>query len=288
MIKASIEVLQPTRHQSFHIREFGVSAFQAPYHFHAEMELTAIIKGRGERYIGHHMENFQDGDLILLGPHVPHCWKLEPHENNQTASAIVLQFDYHFLGEKFYEKIEVASIKRLLADSIFGIQFDAQDAKGIPKQLIDLKNERDHFQALIIMLQILNTLSNCTYRLLDQKRNLATQSSAEQERMNLILAYIVENFNGKISLTEAAARANLTSNAFCKYFKKNTRKTFMEMVIDYRINFARQQLIQTDKPISDIAFESGFGDPSHFYKSFRSKTSLSPVHYRKKFFKGLT
>jgi AraC-like DNA-binding protein len=287
MIKASIEVLHPTSHQSFHIREFGISAFHAPYHFHAEIELTAIIKGQGERYIGNHMENFQDGDLVLLGPHLPHCWKLDQQESNLTASAIVVQFDLHFLGESFYQQVEMAPIKRLLEDSMYGIHFNTQDAVGIHEQLIALKNEPDHFQALISLLQILKTLSSCNYRLLDKDRNSVSPSSSEQERMNFIVAYIVENFNRKISLQEAADRANLTTNAFCKYFKKNTRKTFMEMVIDYRINYARQQLIQTDKPISDIAFESGFGDPSHFYKSFRSKTNLSPVQYRKKFFKGV-
>lgn len=287
MFKASIEVLHPTDHQSFHVREFGVSAFHAPYHFHSEIELTAITKGYGERYIGNHMENFQDGDLVLLGPNLPHCWKLEPDERNQTAKAIVIQFDKHFLGEDLFKRPELTTINKLLKESTFGIHFSESDARGIHERLISLKDESDHFQALLSFLSILNSLGNCHYRLLDKDRSIASLSSSEQERMNLVLAYIVDRFNGKISLDEAADLANLTTNAFCKYFKKNTRKTFMEMVTDYRINYARQQLIQTDKPISEIAFESGFGDPSHFYKSFRSKTNLSPAHYRKKFYNGI-
>lgn len=287
MSKASIEVIHPADHQSFHIREFGVSAFHAPYHFHSEIELTAITKGYGERYIGNHMENFHDGDLVLVGPNLPHCWKLEPDERNQTANAIVIQFDKHFLGEALFSRPELITVNRLLTDSTFGIHFSESDALGIHERLISLKDEKDNFQALISFLSILNSLGTRRYRLLDKDRSIASLSSSEQERMSLVLAYIVDHFNGKISLNEAADVANLTTNAFCKYFKKNTRKTFMEMVIDYRLNYARQQLIQTDKPISEIAFESGFGDPSHFYKSFRSKTSLSPVHYRKKFFKGI-
>lgn len=287
MIKASIEVLHPTNYQSFHIREFGLSAFQAPYHFHSEIELTIIIKGHGKRYIGNHMENFQDGDLVLLGANLPHCWKLDPNENHQSANAIVVQFDSDFLGETFFNRPELLNIKRLLNDSILGIHFNKSDATEVIEKLISLKNQTDNFQALTSFLSILNSLSKCSYRLLDEDRKSIFQSSSEQERMNLILAYIVDNFNGKISLNEAANIASLTTNAFCKYFKKTTRKTFMEMVIDYRLNYARQQLIQTDKPISEIAFESGFSDPSHFYKSFRLKTNLSPAHYRKKFFEGI-
>jgi AraC-like DNA-binding protein len=80
----------------------------------------------------------------------------------------------------------------------------------------------------------------------------------------------------------------MTTNAFCKYFKKITRKTFMETIIEYRLNYAIQQLVQTDRPISDIAFESGFGDVSHFYKMFKLKMGLSPLNYRKRFMRSLS
>jgi AraC-like DNA-binding protein len=60
----------------------------------------------------------------------------------------------------------------------------------------------------------------------------------------------------------------------------------METIIEYRLNYAIQQLVQTDKPISAIAFESGFGDVSHFYKMFKVKMHLSPLNYRKKFMRS--
>jgi len=57
----------------------------------------------------------------------------------------------------------------------------------------------------------------------------------------------------------------------------------METIIEYRLNYATQQLVQTDKQISEISFDSGFGDVSHFYKTFKTKMRLSPLNYRKKF-----
>ena len=78
MIKASYEVLQPASGHSFLILRFGKLAFDAPYHFHEEFELTYILHGKGKRYVGSHMEDFSSGDLVLLGPNLPHCWKLEP------------------------------------------------------------------------------------------------------------------------------------------------------------------------------------------------------------------
>jgi len=116
---------------------------------------------------------------------------------------------------------------------------------------------------------------------------MATSSVSQQERINPVFAYLVENFRQSVSLYKAASVANMTPNAFCKYFKKITRKTFMETIIEYRLNYATQQLIQSDKPISEIAFESGFGDVSHFYKMFKVKMGLSPLNYRKKFMRDL-
>ncbi|HZE85432.1 MAG TPA: AraC family transcriptional regulator, partial [Puia sp.] len=119
--------------------------------------------------------------------------------------------------------------------------------------------------------------------LLDTSGSTAGLTPADRERIQPIFAYLVENFRGPISLEAAAAIAGMSPNAFCRYFKKITRKTFMETVIEYRLNHATQQLIQTDKPISTICFDSGFGDISHFYKMFRAKMQLSPLHYRRKF-----
>jgi len=105
--------------------------------------------------------------------------------------------------------------------------------------------------------------------------------------MNAVTAYIVENFREKISLNKAAKTANMTPQAFCKYFKRISRKTFIEVVTDYRIDFAMQELVHTNKPITQIGFESGFNDISNFYKTFKERRQLSPLAYRNMFVNNL-
>src|SRR5436309_823472 len=108
MIKASYEILQPaSSNQSFLFRKFDSSAFDAPYHFHEEYELTYILRGDGKRYIGSHMEDFIAGDLVLLGPNLPHCWKLDHNKDQRDAGAIVIQFNAAFLGNHFFDKTEM-------------------------------------------------------------------------------------------------------------------------------------------------------------------------------------
>ncbi|MCR8560718.1 AraC family transcriptional regulator [Mucilaginibacter sp. BJC16-A38] len=287
MIKASYEILQPVNGLSFLLRKFDSFAFDAPYHFHAEYELTYIVAGSGKRYVGSHMQNFTSGDLVLIGPNVPHCWKLDDTQEMRPAGAIVIQFDGAFLGADFFNKIELQHIKRLFQKSGSGISFHGDTQRAVNQSLLALSAEDNSFRLLIGLLEALQRLAqSAEYALLDQNQLIAERSLAEQERINPVFAYLVENFRHQVSLDTAAGIANMTTNAFCKYFKKITRKTFMETIIEYRLNYAIQQLVQTDKPISEIAFESGFGDVSHFYKMFKVKMQLSPLNYRKKFMRS--
>ncbi|MEO6851689.1 MAG: AraC family transcriptional regulator [Mucilaginibacter sp.] len=289
MIKASYEVLQPASGHSFLIRKFGKSAYDAPYHFHEEFELTSISHGTGKRYVGSHMENFAYGDLVLLGPNLPHCWKLDADDHhNEHAGAIVIQFSASFLGDLFFNRPEMQAIKKLFQKSGSGISFHSSTRNSVNRLMKHMAEEKGNFKMLIDLLEILQRLANsdeCT--LLDHQSSVAEHSRTDQERINPVFAYLVENFRGHVSLDKASDIAHMTPNAFCKYFKKITRKTFMETVIEYRINHATQQLVQTDKPISEISFDSGFGDVSHFYKMFKHKMNQSPLNYRKTFMKQM-
>ncbi|SMD01673.1 AraC family transcriptional regulator [Pedobacter africanus] len=282
MIRATPEIVQPASEQSFLLRAFGDEAFKAPYHFHVEYELTLILSGKGKRYIGNHMADFKAGDMVLVGANLPHCWKLVP-EKQSDAKAIVIQFTADFLGEHFFDKPENAAIRSMFQKAVNGIWFDTECFAKVYAAILEMQ-QQDSFNTLISFLKILYQLSQSPkVVLLDKEPEVVRLSLVEQKRINPVLAYLVDNFRKQVSLNEAAALTNMTTNAFCKYFKKMTRKTFMEMVIQYRLNYATQQLIETDKPVSDIAFSSGFTDVSHFYKVFKSKMGLSPLGYRKKF-----
>lgn len=282
-MKPSYEVLSPTPGHSFTTRTFGPLAFTAPFHFHPEYELTLITAGSGKRYIGSHMADFHTDDLVLIGPHLPHCWKLETPAEKEAppASAIVIHFSGDFLGKDFFSRTELAAIQRLLHNSRSGTRFLHTEA---PLHIRTLAAEKNDFNRLLGLLEILQELATAKDALpLDTRGITAALNPADRERIHPIFAYILDNFNGEISLDKAAAIAGMTPNAFCRYFKKITRKTFMDTVIDHRLALASRELTLTNKPISDICFDSGFGDISHFYKTFRMRMQISPLHYRKKF-----
>lgn len=289
MIKATYELLERPGRQSFLIRKFDKTAYEAPFHFHPEYELTYIIHGSGRRYAGCRLNEFATGDLVLLGPNVPHCWKLDPSDDNlQNAGAVVIQFAADFLGESFFEKEELQHINLMLKKSEAGICFTGEVRDSVNLKMLELTNETDQFTALISFLEILNMLATSKgYVLLDKHREAAEQLLGDQERVGPVFAYLIENFRKQVSLEEVSSIAGMTPNAFCKFFKRTTRKTFMETVISYRLSYAIRQLVQTDSSISQIAFESGFGDVSHFHKTFKQKIKMSPLSYRKRFMTNL-
>jgi AraC-like DNA-binding protein/quercetin dioxygenase-like cupin family protein len=284
-IKPTFEALNSLEDHSFLIRKFEEVAFSSPYHFHPEFELTLIEKGEGKRFVGNHMAPYREGDLVLLGPNLPHCWKTDMMKENHIYScSIVIQFTYDFFGKTFLQKKGMEPITDLLERCHFGVLFSRKTAEVVKNNIQLLYLEKDQFKRVIAIIEILHQLGRSNdFILLNQPHFFSEKRPGERARINAVLAYIVENFKNDICLSEAANIAGLSLNAFCKYYKKITRKTFMETVIDYRINFATQLLIQTDKSISDICFDSGFNDVTHFYKIFKKKMLLSPLKYRKKF-----
>lgn len=283
MSKASLEALQPLKNDSFLVRKFGPEGFEAPFHFHPEYEITYITNGKGKRFVGNNMSGFSTGDLVLLGANLPHCWKLDA-EPGPTPSAIVIQFSKDFLGAQFFKSTELGTIHKLLEKSSAGMRFTGKINEEVRLQMHHLQMENDPFIRLMGLLKILHSLSTTrSYSLLDKNKFAITHIESGFEKINLVYAYLVDNFQNHISLNEVSKSINMTPNAFCKYFKKITRKTFMEAVIDFRINHATQQLIDTDKSITHVCYDSGFRDMSHFYKMFAARMKMSPLHYRRQF-----
>jgi len=283
LLKASFESIKSSDHTSFIARQFEEDSFSAPYHFHPEYELTLIVKGSGKRYVGTHMNDYLPGDLVLLGGNLPHCWKTAPAGIAEKSVSVVIQFQKDFLGKDFFIIPEMKRILQLLGNSRYGIRFTGNTSSVQQKMQLVLQ-EPDSFKKLLLLLGILHELAmtnDCI--MLDKQNAYPALSSHEKERIHAVMAYIVENFQNNISLTEAAGIANMTPESFCKYFKKLSRKTFIEVVNDYRVDFALGQLVNTEKPVAQIGFESGFNDISNFYKTFKHRTKISPLSYRKKF-----
>ena len=284
-MKATYEQLSDNVESSFLIRQFSLPRFEAPFHFHPELELTFIESSKGKRFVGRQVSDFAAGDLVLLGENVPHCW-LNNSSNTEgvdLAKSTVIQFKTNFLGTSFLETPEMTAIQFLFQKAQSGILIKGK-TRDVVADKMSFATATNPFQKLLQLLDILQTISISTEtELIDPQFSTTTLSPIDTERFQKVYAFIISNYTQDIDLETIAAVAHLTPTAFCRYFKKMTRKTLVDVVTEFRIKHACQLLTSTDKSVYDICFESGFGNISFFNKQFKNALGHSPLAYRKMF-----
>lgn len=286
-MKATYEQLSDNIENSFLYRQFSLPKFNAPFHFHPEIELTLILKSSGRRFVGRQISNFEAGDLVLLGENVPHCWlnteggsELAP----DAAQSIVIQFLPKIISPDFNAP-ELKPILQLLKNSASGILIKGKTRDWVAEKMTAQLDARP-FKKLVGLLDILCMIVDepSDLELIDNMFSAITPSVAQTERIQKIYAYIIENYQNDIDLNTISAIVHLTPTAFCRYFKKMTRRTLVDVVTEFRIKHACQLLTSTEKPVSDICFESGFGNISYFNKEFKKAMGHNPLGYRKLYF----
>lgn len=280
-MKAVLERIEPVFGSSFTIRRFDdLEACNRPHwHFHPEYEIVYISNGRGKRHIGDHVSFYEDGDLIFLGPNLPHFGFAE--ELFEEHVEIVVQMKEDFLGQDFLGKPEMESIRRLFDRSRQGISFGGALKQKVGRRLQNMM-ELGGFERLLELLSILQEMAqSADYKMLNASGFALEVNAQDQRRMEAVYAYVEEDFQAEVNLDEAAARVNMTVPAFCRYFKKLTRKTFSQFVNEFRIAHACRLLGDDTLTIAAVSFDSGFNNLSHFNRQFKSITGLSPRDYRK-------
>lgn len=282
-MKVFFEQLTPGIESSIRLIDLKTDSFDGPYHYHPELELTWIRKGSGKRFIGGSVSDFEEDDLVLVGANVPHCWQSNNPVISGNAKAIVIQFLPDFAGESFLLLPELTKVQNLLNKSFAGILVKGAEKRRIISKM-RLCASAEGLGRLIQFIEIIDLIANSDeVELIDSKYIGKVQSAADSERFQKVFSFLIQNYQNEISLETIAGVANLTPTAFCRYFKKVTRKTLVEIVTEFRINQACQLLGNSEKPVSDICFECGFGNISYFNKTFKAITGNTPMQYRKLF-----
>src|ERR1035437_3543012 len=123
---ANIRLLQEQNH-SFIFKE---NCPFTEWHHHPEYELCLITKGRGKRMVGDNIDRFEDNDLTFIGTYTPHEYLIDPNyledPNDIQGEAIVIQFLFDFLGDKFFKIPENNALNRFILGSTRGYLFSGE------------------------------------------------------------------------------------------------------------------------------------------------------------------
>jgi AraC-like DNA-binding protein len=278
--KPTLRKIDPDFGSSFHVNHYLESVKDRfPFwHFHPELELVYVNKGGGKRHIGNHISYFKNSQLVLVGSNLPHMGYTERLTTNGTETIVQMKPD--FLGTDFINLPETKSIHLLFERAKMGLLFHPSVKKRVGPKITDLINYQG-IQRLLKLIEILHELSiSEDYTLLNAQDFAVEVYQQDNDRVDQIFKYITDNFQNHISLEDIANEVNMTPPSFCRYLKKVTGKTFTALVNEYRIVHASKLLTEMPTSITDICYQSGFNNFSHFNKLFKKKTGWSPSNYR--------
>ncbi|MDE1190610.1 MAG: AraC family transcriptional regulator [Arachidicoccus sp.] len=252
--------------------------YESVWHYHPELELVYINNGAGKRQIGSHLSHYRNGDLILVGSNLPHCGFTGTLKKDQSET--VIQWKIDAFGAGLFNIPEMKSVKQLFENAKGGIIFHGEDKRIIGAKIESIE-EHDNCGKLIGLLDVLRMMAvSENYTILNAAGFWLEAKVEDHNRINSVFNYVKENFRQQISLDEIAGHISMTPSAFCKYFKKVTRKTFVEFVNEYRLIHAAKLLHESNLGVSDICYECGFNNYSHFTKKFKEMSGKTPLHYR--------
>lgn len=278
--KPTLEKISPEFGSSMRVtkHEAYIGEKKPFWHFHPEIELVYVNKGKGKRHIGNHLSYFNNSQLLLLGSNLPHNGFTDRLTIN--GSETVVQFRSEFLGENFFNVPEMEGISNLFDRAKNGILFGVKTKKKIG-QKIEKLSEKEGFKKILVLLEILHGLAKSEdYTILNAGSFTFEAAPQDSVKIDVIFKHVNTNFQEHISLDEIASKVSMTVPAFCRYFKKVTGKTFTKLVNEYRVVHATKLLSESQMSITDISFECGFNNFSHFNKLFKEFTGKSASKYR--------
>lgn len=254
------------------------------WHHHPELELTLTLNSRGQRFIGDHIGPYDDGDLVLIGPNLPHSWSSrEKIEAESPHVARVMWFHPEWVRELTSTLIEFQAVAQLVERAQGGLKFsDTFSLRARP--LIDDLFGRPKDECVLCLLRVLNLLAQDGQAVpLASKRSMPVALGADRTRIDRVLDHIHLNYASGLTLGQLAEVAALSPSGLHRLFRRHTRLTISDYVMRLRIGEACAMLSGTSKPIAYIATAVGYETLANFNRQFKALKGLTPRSYRNSF-----
>jgi AraC-like DNA-binding protein len=251
--------------------------FEFFWHYHPEYELTLIVQGHGQRMVGDSHEPFGPGDLVLLGPGLPHTW-VSAQGGHLQAEAVVVQFPADFI-HRFHDLQELSALRPLLQQAGRGLVFSGKKVAAVAQAMQALPAQTG-MRKIADLLLLLAELPRLKARPLASARYQPLRGPENESRLNTVCRYVQQHYAGPVSIQQAAALIHVSPGAFCKFFKRITGQTFSDYVNDIRVASVCQQLAGTRRTVADIAYSNGFETLTYFNRVFLKKKGMPPGKYR--------
>ncbi len=279
-MKAELEKVVDERGWMIKAHRNTTDAIRGIYHFHPEIEVTAIVKGAGRRMVGDHMASFSSGDVLLLGSNLPHRYMGRPTSGADFAETIVIQFPPEFFGEAVLRSREGETLRRLLERARRGLWL--KRAANCKRAISEMRKavEAKGLERLVALLNVLRVFTESSATALTSVRYTPLLDTEYSSRISRAFEFVERRFCDRVTQAETAAHVRLSPSAFSRMFSRATGLTFTEYMTKLRLSEASRQLIETDATVAEIALRCGFANQSNFNRQFLRLKQVTPREYR--------
>jgi AraC-like DNA-binding protein len=249
------------------------------WHYHPEFELVYVEADAGIRHVGTHISTYTRSDLVFIGSNLPHL--NFDYRLRSDYHQIVIQLRCDFMGTALGLTPEFAGIAKLFRAAEYGIAFDGETKQEVAKKLRQLEG-LSSLEQLLQLIDIFQILADSDEKTILNK-DLSSQNFILKDkiRMGAIYEYIDAEYHRQPDVNIVAQKVNLTTPAFCRYFRRQTNMTFTEFVNQYRIERAKNLLMQNNN-VSETCYAVGIDSLSYFNKLFKEIAGENPSDFRRR------
>lgn len=251
--------------------------FRSTRHIHRDFEIVFIQSGSGVVQYGAGQQPYQPGDLVILGPWIPH----EFLEQSAQHHSISLLFNRDFLVTGFFNSNITQELRELLERAAEGMVFHADPQSDFALSLDKIKTEDGLMQAIHLLTLLVQLSRNRQYKIISQQREMLTDFQKNQVKSEHILQYINKHANRKLLLEEVAKHFGMSRSSFTRFFRTYIGMRFVTYLSSVRVQRACVLLQDCNEPIITISQDSGFDNISTFNRTFLQLTGKTPREYRR-------
>ncbi len=282
-MKPILERIPQHQSESFYCEVVTPQTVPTPWHFHPECQLTLVVNSVGNRFVGDNVGNFAPGDLVFVGPNLPHVWNhLGPQRRGaEPVLSIVVQFREGLFGSGFMALPELARVRRLVQSGAVALHVHGATRDYAAERMLEIPRSKG-LRRLLLLLEILERLSRSReVRPISSPAFRPDLNLLDEERVGKVCAYINQHLHVPIFREDLARLVNLSPDAFGRFFRSRMGKSLPTFVNELRISRACRLLSETETSVTRISQDCGFENLSNFNRQFARHTSRTPSQYRK-------
>lgn len=263
----------------FRVQSESLKYFYDKFHFHPQCQITYIEKGLGTYIIGDAVGRFSSGQVFVLGANLPHVFKCDEiyfSDFSPGVSSTTIFFNQNFFNNELYLLSELSLFNTFVQEIKGGISYSKI---GIEVEFEKLKNAVG-FNRILIFLEIIGYLCSNKIEIKELLNKKKKFDQIKNDKIERVYEFTLNKFKTRIKIKETANLINLTTNAFCKFFKQQTGQSYISFLNEIRINHACSLFLSSNLDVASVAFESGFNNLSNFNRQFTQKQKVSPKKYQ--------